>query len=39
MFPESERVGRLTVTLPLFFEMTMADVERAVRAVKAVLAQ
>ncbi|WP_426109947.1 DegT/DnrJ/EryC1/StrS family aminotransferase [Massilia sp. PWRC2] len=39
MFPEAERVGRLTVTLPLFYEMTLADVERAVAAVKAVLAQ
>jgi dTDP-4-amino-4,6-dideoxygalactose transaminase len=39
MFPESERIGRLTVTLPMFYAMTEADVERAVRAVKAVLAQ
>jgi dTDP-4-amino-4,6-dideoxygalactose transaminase len=39
MFPESERIGRLTVTLPLFSAMTEADVARAVRAVKAVLAQ
>jgi dTDP-4-amino-4,6-dideoxygalactose transaminase len=39
MFPESERIGRLTVTLPLFYAMTEADVERSVRAVKAVLAQ
>jgi dTDP-4-amino-4,6-dideoxygalactose transaminase len=39
MFPESEKVGRLTVTLPLFYAMTEADVERSVRAVKAVLAQ
>ena len=37
MFPESERIGRLTVTLPLFYDMTTADVERAVAAVKAVL--
>jgi dTDP-4-amino-4,6-dideoxygalactose transaminase len=37
MFPESERIGRLTVTLPLFYAMTMQDVERAVAAVKAVL--
>jgi dTDP-4-amino-4,6-dideoxygalactose transaminase len=39
MFPESERVGRLTVTLPMFYAMTTADVERAVHAVKAVLAK
>ncbi|MES2756151.1 MAG: DegT/DnrJ/EryC1/StrS aminotransferase family protein [Pseudomonadota bacterium] len=39
MFPESERIGRLTVTLPLFYAMTEADVERAVAAVKSVLAQ
>ena len=39
MFPESERIGRLTVTLPLFYAMTMQDVERAVAAVKAVLAK
>ncbi len=39
MFPESERIGRLTVTLPMFYAMTEADVERSVRAVKAVLAK
>jgi dTDP-4-amino-4,6-dideoxygalactose transaminase len=39
MFPESERIGRLTVTLPMFYAMTTGDVERVVRAVKAVLAQ
>ena len=39
MFPESERIGRLTVTLPLFYAMTRQDVERAVGAVKAVLAK
>ena len=39
MFPVSERIGRLTVTLPMFFAMTPADVERAVAAVKAVLAK
>lgn len=38
MFPESEKVGRLTVTLPMFSAMTEADVERAVAAVKSVLA-
>jgi dTDP-4-amino-4,6-dideoxygalactose transaminase len=37
MFPVSERVGRLTVTLPLFYAMATCDVERAVAAVKAVL--
>ncbi|MFL6709896.1 MAG: DegT/DnrJ/EryC1/StrS family aminotransferase [Massilia sp.] len=39
MFPESERIGRLTVTLPMFYAMSTADVERAVAAVKAVLAK
>ncbi|TFW33568.1 DegT/DnrJ/EryC1/StrS family aminotransferase [Massilia horti] len=39
MFPVAERIGRLTVTLPMFYAMTKADVERAVEAVKAVLAQ
>lgn len=38
MFPVAERVGRLTVTLPLFFTMTPADVARVVSAVKSVLA-
>jgi len=38
MFPVSERIGRLTVTLPLFYAMTLDDVERAVAAVKSVLA-
>jgi len=37
MFPVSEKVGRLTVTLPMFNAMTMADVERVVAAVKKVL--
>ena len=37
MFPIAERIGRLTVTLPMFNAMTLADVERAVAAVKAVL--
>jgi dTDP-4-amino-4,6-dideoxygalactose transaminase len=37
MFPLAERLGRLTVTLPMFYAMDMADVERAVAAVKAVL--
>ena len=30
MFPVAERIGRLTVTLPMFYAMTMADVERTV---------
>jgi dTDP-4-amino-4,6-dideoxygalactose transaminase len=37
MFPVAEKVGRLTVTLPMFYAMTFADVERAVAAVKAIL--
>jgi dTDP-4-amino-4,6-dideoxygalactose transaminase len=39
MFPVSEKIGRLTVTLPMFYAMTRADVERAVAAVKSVLAK
>jgi dTDP-4-amino-4,6-dideoxygalactose transaminase len=39
MFPVSEKIGRLTVTLPMFNAMTIGDVERAVAAVKAVLAK
>ncbi len=39
MFPVSEKIGRLTVTLPMFYAMTLQDVERAVAAVKAVLAK
>ena len=39
MFPVSEKIGRLTVTLPMFNAMTFADVERAVKAVKSVLAK
>jgi dTDP-4-amino-4,6-dideoxygalactose transaminase len=39
MFPVSEKIGRLTVTLPMFNAMTLLDVERAVAAVKAVLAK
>lgn len=38
MFPVAEKIGRLTVTLPMFYAMTLADVERAVAAVKSVLA-
>ncbi|HAT33073.1 MAG TPA: aminotransferase DegT [Janthinobacterium sp.] len=37
MFPVAEKIGRLTVTLPMFYAMTKADVERAVAAVKAIL--
>ncbi|OEZ96867.1 DegT/DnrJ/EryC1/StrS aminotransferase family protein [Duganella sp. HH101] len=37
MFPVSEKIGRLTVTLPMFYAMTAADVDRAVAAVKAIL--
>jgi dTDP-4-amino-4,6-dideoxygalactose transaminase len=36
-FPVAEKIGRLTVTLPMFNAMTMPEVERAVAAVKAVL--
>ncbi len=38
MFPVAERVGRLIVSLPMFTAMNTADVERAVGAVKSVLA-
>ena len=37
MFPVSEKIGRLTVTLPMFYAMTTADVERAVATIKAIL--
>ncbi|HEX5341517.1 MAG TPA: DegT/DnrJ/EryC1/StrS family aminotransferase, partial [Duganella sp.] len=37
MFPVSEKIGRLTVTLPMFYAMTTADVDRTVAAVKAIL--
>jgi dTDP-4-amino-4,6-dideoxygalactose transaminase len=37
MFPVAEKIGRLTVTLPMFNAMTLPEVERAVAAVKAVL--
>ncbi|MEO7496477.1 MAG: DegT/DnrJ/EryC1/StrS aminotransferase family protein [Massilia sp.] len=39
MFPISEKIGRLTVTLPLFYAMTTDDVARVVAAVKQVLAK
>lgn len=37
MFPIAERVGRQIVTLPMFFSMTEADVERVVTAVESIL--
>lgn len=37
MFPVAEKIGRLTVTLPMFNAMSFDDVERAVAAVKSVL--
>ena len=39
MFPVAESVGRRIVTLPLFPQMSEADVERVVTAVKEVLAK
>jgi dTDP-4-amino-4,6-dideoxygalactose transaminase len=39
MFPVSEKIGRLTVTLPMFYAMTTADVERVVAACNAILAK
>jgi len=39
MFPHSEKIGRLTVTLPMFNTMALADVERVVAAVNAILAK
>jgi dTDP-4-amino-4,6-dideoxygalactose transaminase len=36
-FPVSERIARETVTLPLFPEMTLSDVERVCRSVARVL--
>lgn len=38
MFPVAEKIGRLTVTLPMFYAMTKADVERVVGVVKSLLA-
>ena len=37
MFPVAEKIGRLTMTLPMFYAMTHADVERVVAAVRALL--
>lgn len=37
MFPIAERIGRQNVTLPMFNAMSLADVERTVAAVKAIL--
>ena len=37
MFPVSEHVGRQIVSLPMFYAMSEADVERSVAALKAVL--
>ncbi len=37
MFPVAEKIGRLTVTLPMFYSMSEADVLRAVAAVKSIL--
>lgn len=38
MFPVAEKIGRLTVTLPMFYAMTLQDVERVVAATRKVLA-
>lgn len=38
-FPNAERIGRETVTLPLFADMTTADVERVCAAAAEVLAK
>lgn len=38
-FPNAERIGRETVTLPLFADMTTADVERVCASAAEVLAQ
>ncbi|MEJ2698929.1 MAG: DegT/DnrJ/EryC1/StrS aminotransferase family protein [Desulfuromonadales bacterium] len=37
-FPQAERIGRETVTLPLFPAMTLADVDRVVGALREILA-
>ncbi|MDO8207722.1 MAG: DegT/DnrJ/EryC1/StrS aminotransferase family protein [Gallionella sp.] len=38
MFPVAERVGRQIVSLPMFYAMTIADVERTCAAMREVLA-
>jgi dTDP-4-amino-4,6-dideoxygalactose transaminase len=37
-FPNAERIGRETVTLPLFPAMELADVDRVVEATNEILA-
>ncbi|MDP3843128.1 MAG: DegT/DnrJ/EryC1/StrS aminotransferase family protein [Oxalobacteraceae bacterium] len=37
MFPVAERIGRQTVSLPMFYALTQADVDRAVAAIESVL--
>jgi dTDP-4-amino-4,6-dideoxygalactose transaminase len=37
-FPNSEQIGRETVTLPLFPAMELSDVDRVVEAVNEVIA-
>jgi dTDP-4-amino-4,6-dideoxygalactose transaminase len=37
-FPHAERIGRETVTLPLFPAMQLSDVERVVEATNTILA-
>ncbi|MEO6352624.1 MAG: DegT/DnrJ/EryC1/StrS aminotransferase family protein [Burkholderiaceae bacterium] len=37
MFPVAERIGRQTVSLPMFYALTEADVDRTVAAIKSVL--
>ncbi|MDP2693312.1 MAG: DegT/DnrJ/EryC1/StrS aminotransferase family protein [Gallionella sp.] len=39
MFPVAERVGRQIVSLPMFYAMNEADVERACKAMREVLAE
>jgi dTDP-4-amino-4,6-dideoxygalactose transaminase len=39
MFPVAEKIGRLTVSLPMFYAMTTQDVERVVAATRKVLAR
>jgi dTDP-4-amino-4,6-dideoxygalactose transaminase len=37
MFPVAEQVGRQIVSLPMFYAMTIADVERVCAAMQEVL--